>query len=124
MSKYMRQFEIIAQLRGLQDLVFKEEEKMAITYDINKDLRFKQGLKVGETKGKLSGKKVGEKRGEKIGEKRGLLKSIDLMLDFKFGKKGLKILNKIKKIDDIEKLEYIMSNLNTAGSVSEIEDLL
>lgn len=50
--KYIRQLEIISQLRDLQEIIIKEVGKMAIVYDIEKDIRFKQGIEKGIEKGK------------------------------------------------------------------------
>ncbi len=49
---------------------------------------------------------------------------MELALEIKFGKDGLKILNKIKKIEDIEKLVYLKDVIKTASKVSEIDDVL
>ncbi len=55
-SKYIRQLEVLSQLRDLQKIVMDEENKMAITYDLNKDIRYQQGLERGEERGEVIGK--------------------------------------------------------------------
>lgn len=63
-SKYIRQLEILSQLRDLQSIVIEEENKMAFIYDIEKDLRFKQGL----NRGLEQGLEQGQQRGKLIGQ--------------------------------------------------------
>ncbi|MBF0519625.1 MAG: Rpn family recombination-promoting nuclease/putative transposase [Nitrospirae bacterium] len=49
--KYIRQLEILAQLRGLQENVCKEVSEMALVYDIERDVRYKQGIERGIERG-------------------------------------------------------------------------
>lgn len=111
-TKYIRQLEIISQLRGLENVVYKEEERMAITFDIKKDRRYQQG------------EKEGEKRGERIGKMIGLLQGIELALEIKFGAEGLEVFQKIQKIDNINKLINITDTIRNADNLSEIETVL
>ncbi len=62
-SKYIRQLEILSQLRDLQKIVFEEENKMSIIFDIKKDLRYQQGLEEGMEKGEEKGKAEGLSEG-------------------------------------------------------------
>ncbi|GMT49846.1 MAG: hypothetical protein IEMM0008_1385 [bacterium] len=55
-SKYIRQLEVLSQLRDLQETILEEESKMAIIYDIEEDIRFKQGKIEGKVEGKVEGK--------------------------------------------------------------------
>ncbi len=43
LSRYVRQIEILANLRELQPQVIKHTETMALTYDIKTDIRYQQG---------------------------------------------------------------------------------
>lgn len=47
-QRSVRQLDMLSLLRGLQPLILKQEQKMALTLDIKQDLRFQQGAK--ETK--------------------------------------------------------------------------
>ncbi|MCI4624921.1 MAG: Rpn family recombination-promoting nuclease/putative transposase [Candidatus Magnetoovum sp. WYHC-5] len=101
-SKYIRQLEVLSQLRNLQDEVCKEEENMALIYDIERDVRFRQGLERGIEKG-LSG----------------LRRGIELALKLKFGNESLSLINKIRGIGDVEKLEKIQDSIEEAANLSE-----
>jgi predicted transposase/invertase (TIGR01784 family) len=51
LARRIGQFEILGKLRGVEDIIKEEEINMAITYDIETDRRYKQGLEVGIEKG-------------------------------------------------------------------------
>lgn len=61
LKRYVKQLEILANLRNLQQEAIKQTEAMALTYDIKKDIRYQQGREEGEAKGKAAGKAAGEK---------------------------------------------------------------
>jgi len=67
-GKYLNQLEILAKIRNLQEQVIEIQKTMPFTYNLQEDIRFKQGIKLGEKRGF----KLGEKRGIKLGEKRGI----------------------------------------------------
>jgi len=73
----IKQLEILSLLRGedIQIKVVQEEEKMPVSIDITKDLRYQQGIQKGEEKGfkigEEKGFKIGEEKGFKIGEEQG-----------------------------------------------------
>ncbi|MBF0538915.1 MAG: Rpn family recombination-promoting nuclease/putative transposase [Nitrospirae bacterium] len=131
-GKYIKQIEVMSLTRDLQEYICKEVENMAFIYDIEKDVRFKQGvekgliqgLEKGLTQGLEKGLAKGEKIGEKIGEKRGLLEGIELALDIKFGGDSLALLEKIKKIDSVGTLKKIKEHIRKASSLSELTNLI
>ncbi|MCS6794780.1 MAG: hypothetical protein RMJ97_06215 [Raineya sp.] len=53
-EKCVVQLEVLANLRSLQEIVTKLVEKMALTYNLENDVRFKQGIEKGIEKGKES----------------------------------------------------------------------
>ncbi|MBF0563852.1 MAG: hypothetical protein HQK89_01280 [Nitrospirae bacterium] len=127
----------LARLRGLTSLVKTEvEDKMPVTIDISNDETYLagkregkeegllEGLLVGEKKGMLEGEKrgllEGEKRGLLEGEKRGLLEGIEVALDIKYGYEGLFLMDDIRKIGTIEKLEAFKEAVRKAASVNEL----
>ncbi|SJZ92150.1 Rpn family recombination-promoting nuclease/putative transposase [Sediminibacterium ginsengisoli] len=65
LKRRLVQLEILGGLRNIQEIIIKEEENMIITYDVTKDIRFKQGKAVGMEKGKQRGVKEGIKQGMK-----------------------------------------------------------
>jgi hypothetical protein len=42
-QRSVRQLDMLSLLRGLQPLILKQEQKMALTLDIKNDLRYQQG---------------------------------------------------------------------------------
>ncbi len=62
LSKYIKQLEILSQLRDLQKVVYQKRNAIDIMYDIKKDPAYQRG------------EEEGEKRGERIGEEKGEFK--------------------------------------------------
>lgn len=120
LSKYIKQFEIISQLRGLQKIVEQEEKKMAITFDLEKDIRFKQGRRGGKLEGLCEGKREGKREG--LCE--GLQKGIKVGLEIKFGVKGKRLFEKVKNVDDVKKLDNINDLIRDTDELSEIEEFI
>ncbi|RMD90386.1 MAG: hypothetical protein D6813_09185, partial [Calditrichaeota bacterium] len=115
-GKYIRQLEVLSQLRNLEEIIIEEEKKMAIIYDIEKDVRYKQGIAKGLQKGITKGKKEGKREG--------LLEGIEALLNVKFGTPGLKLLNSIKKIEDIKLLQKIKDKITSASELKEVEEFV
>ncbi|KWT87413.1 hypothetical protein [Candidatus Magnetominusculus xianensis] len=103
-GKYIRQVEVLSQLRDLQNEVCKEAEAMALVYDLERDVRFKQG----------------RERGLLEGEQRG----IEGMLELKFGSAGLELMNMVRAIPTVDKLEEFKNLIKKAGSVDELRVVL
>ncbi|MEO5359504.1 MAG: hypothetical protein H7843_03540 [Nitrospirota bacterium] len=99
-GKHIRQVEVLSQLRDLQDEVCKEAEAMAIMYDMERDVRFKQGLAEGQRKG--------------------LLEAIELGLELKYGAFGLELMNMASAVDSIDKLEALKNLIKKASSLDEL----
>lgn len=55
-GKYMKQLEVLAKLRDLQEETIKQTTNMPIVYDLETDIRFIQGMNKGEAKGEARGK--------------------------------------------------------------------
>jgi hypothetical protein len=43
-KRYLKQLEILSQLRNLQEVVINVSEKMALVYELKKDIRYQQGI--------------------------------------------------------------------------------
>lgn len=54
-SKYIRQLEVISQLRDLQEIVFQEKKEVSLIFDIKKDPNYKEGIKEGREEGEIKG---------------------------------------------------------------------
>ena len=52
LRRYVRQLEILSNLRDIQALTIKHTEAMSITYNIETDARYQQGIEKGIEKGK------------------------------------------------------------------------
>ncbi|QWR77489.1 hypothetical protein [Candidatus Magnetomonas plexicatena] len=113
-SKYIRQLEVLSQLRGLHEKVSEEVNEMALVYDIEQDVRYRQGMRKGIEKGKFEGKLEGKLEG--------LLEGIQLSLDIKFGSEGVSLMNFLYNINNIEKLEKIKNIIKDAASVEELKN--
>ncbi len=98
-SKYIRQLEILSNLRDLQDYVGEEVDKMAFIFDLTKDYRFRQG--------------------REEGREEGLKEGIELALEVKFGFDSLELIETIKAIKDIQQLENIKDIIKNTNTVAE-----
>ncbi|WP_420267040.1 hypothetical protein [Candidatus Magnetominusculus dajiuhuensis] len=127
-GKYIRQVEVLSQLRDLQGEILKEAEEMALMYDMERDVRFKQGLLKGEQQGLLKGQQRGLLKGEQQGllkgQRKGLLEGIELGLELKYGSAGLELMDMVRVIDSLDKIEEFKNLIRKAGSVDELKDFL
>ncbi|MBF0464617.1 MAG: hypothetical protein HQK88_02785 [Nitrospirae bacterium] len=89
---------------------------MPVTIDITKDVLYLDGLE----KGLLEG----EQKGLLEGERRGLLEGIELGLELKHGFAGLELMNIVRAINTLDKLEEFKNLIKTAGSVNELKEFL
>ncbi|MBF0456559.1 MAG: hypothetical protein HQK99_01525 [Nitrospirae bacterium] len=112
-GKYIRQIEVLSQLMDLQDEISKEAEAMALVYDLERDIRFRQGREMGM----LVGKQEGKQDGKLEGLLEGLLEGIEGMLELKYGSSGLELTDKVRAVDSIDKLEEFKSLIKKAGSL-------
>ncbi|KWT85396.1 hypothetical protein ASN18_1752 [Candidatus Magnetominusculus xianensis] len=124
-GRYVRQVEVLSQLRDLQNEVSEEAENMAIVYDMERDIRFRQGLVEGERKGLLEGERKGllegERRGLLEGERRGLLEGIELGLELKYGSAGVELMDVVCIIPTVDKLEEFKNLIRRADSLDELK---
>ncbi|MBF0536141.1 MAG: Rpn family recombination-promoting nuclease/putative transposase [Nitrospirae bacterium] len=118
--KYIRQLEVLAQLRDLQENVCKEVRKMALVYDIERDVRYKQGME----KGMEKGIEKGIEKGLFEGKREGLLEGIELGLELRFGLAGLELMNIVRAINTVDKLEDFKNLIKKTGSMNELKDFL
>ncbi len=122
-SKYIRQLEILSNLRDLQNYVGEEVDKMAFTFDLTKDYRFQQGMEKGIEKGREEGREKGREEGREKGREegmeKGLKEGIELALEVKFGFDSLELIEKIKDIKDVQQLENIKDIIKNTNTVAE-----
>ncbi|MBF0566003.1 MAG: hypothetical protein HQK89_12245 [Nitrospirae bacterium] len=101
LKDYLAGLKNLARLRGLTSLVKKEvEDKMPVTIDISNDETYLAGMLEGEM--------------------RGLLEGIEVALDIKYGSEGLFLMDDIRNIGTIEKLEAFKEAVRKAASVNDL----
>ncbi|MBF0320644.1 MAG: hypothetical protein HQL01_12665 [Nitrospirae bacterium] len=81
---------------------------MPISMDVEESWLFKKGLLEGKQKGLLEGKQ------------RGLLEGIELGLELKYGSAGLELMDMVRAISTVDKLEEFKNLIRKAGSLDEL----
>ncbi|MBF0458834.1 MAG: hypothetical protein HQK99_13170 [Nitrospirae bacterium] len=99
-GKYIRQVEVLSQLRDLQDEVSKEAEAMALVYDLERDVRFRQGRELG------------------------MIEGIELGLELKFGSAGLALMDMVRVVNSVDKLKEFRNLIKKSNSLDELKDFL
>ena len=61
---------------------------------------------------------------ERRARRDGLLDAIQLGLKLRFAKKGLQLMTKIHKVEDLEELQAIRQAVETADDLDEIREML
>ncbi|WP_298913613.1 Rpn family recombination-promoting nuclease/putative transposase [uncultured Nostoc sp.] len=64
------------------------------------------------------------REGEARGELRGILSSIEINLELKFGDNGLQLMPQINQINDLERLKTFLRNVVTANNIEELQQVL
>ncbi|WP_347275375.1 Rpn family recombination-promoting nuclease/putative transposase [Candidatus Kuenenia sp.] len=81
-------------------------------------------IEKGKMAGRAEGEKEGEKKGRIEGKIEGIKEAIEIGLELKYGVEGLRLLERIRKIAVIEKLESIKEAVKISKNLEEIEKLL
>ncbi|WP_242044482.1 hypothetical protein [Anabaena azotica] len=66
----------------------------------------------------------GEARGKVSGKREGIISSIRINLNLKFGEDGLQLLPQINQIDDEVELNEVFSKIATAQTIEELRQIL
>ncbi|MBF0487150.1 MAG: hypothetical protein HQK98_03220 [Nitrospirae bacterium] len=119
-GRYIRQLRVLSNLRNLQAKVHKEVSGMAIVFDIETDILYQQGLEKGRGEGIERGIEDGRTEGRLQGLRQGLTEAIELAVELRFGAQSLSLIEGIKFINDIDKLEHIKEVIRRAGSIGEV----
>jgi len=107
--KYIHRIEVLSELRGIG----KEEiSEMPIEIDITKLWGYKEG------------REAGLKEGRETGLREGLYSAIALGLELRFGKKGLRLMKKIREISDIDRLKELKKEIIKAKNLKEFSERL
>jgi predicted transposase YdaD len=117
---YIRKLLYLSDLRKLYPKVKMEVSKMPITIDVRDSDIFQEGVLEGERKGLLEG----ERKGLMEGERKGLLEGIELGLELKFGSAGLGLMDMVRIIPAVDKLEELKNLIRTADSLDILKEFL
>ena len=101
-------------------------KKMAILdYESGLSDRYDQGYEEGFKEGEIKGFKEGEIKGFKEGEIKGKIEGkIEMALEMKFGEEGLKLMEEIRTIRDIDKLEELKNKVKSSKTLEEFKESL
>ncbi|MCI4625690.1 MAG: Rpn family recombination-promoting nuclease/putative transposase [Candidatus Magnetoovum sp. WYHC-5] len=72
----------------------------------------------------FEGEKEGEKKGLIKGKQEGLIEGIEALLELKYGRYGIALIDKVKLLDTIEKLEILKNLIKTSNTIEMIEEYL
>jgi hypothetical protein len=81
---------------------------MPITIDVRESWLFKEGMLEGERKG----------------ERRGLLEGIELGLELKYGSDGLELMNMVRVIPTVDKLEEFKNLIKKTSTLDALKEFL
>ena len=129
---YILKLFYLSDLRKLYNKVRTEVEKMPITIDLADSDIYKEGVEKGLFEGKqeglFEGKQEGLFEGKREGlfegKREGLLEGIEGMLELKYGLTGLELMNMVRVLNTIDKLEDFKNFIKRAGSVDELKEFL
>ena len=102
----------LADLRKISDKVKQEVKTMPITIDVRESWLFKEGMLEGKLEGMLEG------------ERKGLLEGIELGLELKYGVAGLELMDMVRAIGTVDKLEEFKNLIRKTGLLEELKVFL
>ena len=84
----------------------------------------RQGVQQGIRQGIRQGVQQGIRQGVRQGIREGMLEAIELGLTIRFGKKGLKMMPRIRKIQSLERLTALKDAIKTAATAEDFGNVL
>ncbi|KJU87269.1 hypothetical protein MBAV_000517 [Candidatus Magnetobacterium bavaricum] len=103
-ENYIRKLLYLSGLRNLATTVKQEVLNMPLTIDLDEYEFFKDIFTKGELKGELKGK----------------LEGIEGMLEIKYGPEGLELMNMLRGIDKVDKLDEFSALIKRSTSVAQL----
>ncbi|WP_040335062.1 hypothetical protein [Candidatus Magnetobacterium casense] len=107
-ENYIRKFLYLAGLRNLAAKVKQEVLNMPITIDLDEYEFFKDIFTKGELKGRQEGKLEGK------------LEGIEGMLEIKYGPEGLELMDMLRGIDKVDRLDEFRALIKRSTSVAQL----
>ncbi|MBF0590821.1 MAG: Rpn family recombination-promoting nuclease/putative transposase [Nitrospirae bacterium] len=115
-ESYIRKLLYLSGLKNLAYNVKQEVLNMPITIDLDEYEVFRDVFMKGEQKGRQEGRQEGELKGRLEGE----LKGIEGMLEIKYGPEGLELMDVVRTIDKIDKLDEFSALIKRSTSVAQL----
>ncbi len=116
MENYIRKLLYLAGLGNLAYKVKQEVLNMPITIDLDEYEIFKDVFVKGELKGRMEG----ELKGKLEGKLEGRLEGIEDMLEIKYGPEGLELMNMVRGLDKIDRLNEFRDRIKQSASVAQL----
>ncbi len=112
MENYIRKLLYLAGLGNLAYKVKQEVLNMPITIDLDEYEIFKDVFVKGELKGRMEGRMEGELKGR--------MEGIEDMLEIKYGPEGLELMNMVRGLDKIDRLNEFRDRIKQSASVAQL----
>ncbi|MBF0592089.1 MAG: hypothetical protein HQL02_08380 [Nitrospirae bacterium] len=110
----------LSNLKRMYNKVKKEVENMPITFDIRESEMFLDG----KQEGLLEGERKGLLEGERKGLLEGICEGIEVALEIKYGSNGLELMDMVRNIDTLEKLNQLKVIIKKSDTVDEVRSNL
>ncbi|KJU86827.1 hypothetical protein MBAV_000976, partial [Candidatus Magnetobacterium bavaricum] len=111
-DNYIRKLLYLSGLRNLATTVKQEVLNMPLTIDLDEYEFFKDIFTKGELKGRQEGILEGKLKGK--------LEGIEGMLEIKYGPEGLELMNTLRGIDKVDKLDEFSALIKKSTSVAQL----
>ncbi len=85
---------------------YEEVKQMPYVTSVER-IGFKKGFQEGKTFGFQEGKTLGFQEGKTLGLREGILDGVELVLRWRFGEEGMRLMPKLRRIEDVERLRHI-----------------
>ncbi|MEO5361977.1 MAG: hypothetical protein H7843_16305 [Nitrospirota bacterium] len=125
---YIRKLLYLSDLRKLYPKIKMEISKMPISIDIKESDIYREGMEDGLLRGRKEGREDGLLRGREDGllrgREEGLIEGIELGLELKFGSSGVELMDKVRAISSLDRLEEFKNLIRKVGSIEELNVFL
>jgi hypothetical protein len=102
---------------------FEQEKQMPYVTSFER-LAKEEGEAIGEARGEARGEAIGEARGVAIGKAIGLQDAIAMALEDRFGETGSRLMEDIRRIQDLDLLRRIFGTIQQCSDVADVHRIL